>query len=209
MAKSPWRRLISVKAEPVLLLAPDRPMNLLETLIGPQRRRHRCRRRTSAAGSVRVPDLARSTIRASRTCATSGNSADGSACARLPPTVPRLRVCVWPTKASAWRSSGTRAASASSRTDDALPRACARAHGVGLDGHEFQRRDLVDVDQPARAQQPERHHGDQALPARNELGVVAVLPQQLAGLVDRGRAGIVEGRRFQWPTSTPPPVRYL
>jgi len=45
-----------------------------------------------SASSVRVPFAERSSTRAPSTCATSGSSAQGSACARLPPIVPRLRV---------------------------------------------------------------------------------------------------------------------
>ena len=42
-----------------------------------------------------------------------GISAAGSRCARLPPTVPRLRVCTWPTWASASMNSGQRDATTS------------------------------------------------------------------------------------------------
>jgi hypothetical protein len=44
-----------------------------------------------------------------------------------------------------------------------------------LDRDVFQGGDRVDVDQPGRAQQPERHHRHQALPTGDQLGVVAVL----------------------------------
>ena len=56
MAKSPWRRLISVKAEPVLRLAPDRPLDFLETLVGRNARRHRALQRTRrpAASACRI-----------------------------------------------------------------------------------------------------------------------------------------------------------
>ena len=170
MAKSPWRRLISVKAEPVFALAPDRPLDFLEALVGLQRWSSSRLQRTRRPAASACPIWLRSTSRASRICATSGSSADGSACTRLPPAVPRLRVCTWPTNASACRSSGTLAASAVVALDVALPRAGAHAHGVRFGRDEFQRRDLVDVDQPGRAQQPERHHGDQALPAGDDLG---------------------------------------
>jgi len=86
--------------------------------------------------------------------------------------------------------------------NDALARTGSHPHGIGLDGDEFQRRDLVDVDQPARAQQPERHHRDEALSACDDLGGIAVLMHELAGLLDRGRAGIFKGGRFQAATST-------
>ena len=208
IAKSPWRRLTSVKAEPVLRSRQTGHWISARHSSGVDRRRHRAdeESRRPAACACRICE--RSTSRASSTCAASGSSADGSACARLPPTVPRLRVCTWPTHASACRSSGTRAASASSRCDVALARARADAHGVGFERDEFQRGDLVDVDQPGRAQQAHRHHRHQALPAGDELGVVAVLRQQLAGLVDRGGADVFKGGRFQRCDLKTLPARY-
>jgi hypothetical protein len=67
---------------------------------------------------------------------------------------------------------------------DALPQAGACPDRVAVEAHVFQGLDLVDVDQPRRAKQAKRHHRHQALPAGNDLGGVAVLPQQLAGLLE-------------------------
>ena len=78
--------------------------------------------------------------RAPSTCATSGNSADGIGmreAAADGAAVARLHVA--DPCASACRSSGTRAASASSRCDLALARAGAHAHGIGFERDEFQR----------------------------------------------------------------------
>ena len=62
---------------------------------------------SSRAGTSRVPRGPRSTTVASRQAATAGSSAAGSAWARLPQTVPRLRSSRWPTKGIARPISGT------------------------------------------------------------------------------------------------------
>jgi hypothetical protein len=46
----------------------------------------------SAAGTVRVPRTLRTSNVASSASATAGSSAAGSACERLPPIVPRVRM---------------------------------------------------------------------------------------------------------------------
>src|SRR5712691_8336103 len=115
IAKSPWRTEISVKAEPVCRqdhagqwISSRHSSDRAEVAMGPEK--------NFSASTSRVPFAERNSMRAPSTCATSGSSAHGSACARLPPTVPRFLVCTCPTQASAWRKSGTRAASASSRS---------------------------------------------------------------------------------------------
>ena len=45
--------------------------------------------------------------------------------------------------------------------------------------------DPVDVDQIARAGDPQLHHRDEALPSRENLGVLAVLDEELQRLVYR------------------------
>ena len=59
------------------------------------------------AGQTRLPPVPSASSSTSSVTAASGISAAGSPCARLPPTVPRLRVCRWPTKRSALASRGT------------------------------------------------------------------------------------------------------
>src|SRR5712692_584790 len=100
IAKSPWRTEISVKAEPVCRqdhagqwISSRHSSDRAEVAMGPEK--------NFSASTSRVPFAERSSMRAPSTCATSGSSAHGSACARLPPTVPRFRVCTWPTQASA------------------------------------------------------------------------------------------------------------
>src|SRR3989442_1390655 len=81
--------------------------------------------------------------------------------------------------------------------DRALPRAGAHAHGVRFDLHEFQSRDLVDVDEPCGAHQAHRHHRHEALAAGEDLRFIAVAAKQFAGF-DRGcGAGVLEGGGFQ------------
>ena len=69
--------------------------------------------KNSLAGISRAPPVLATTMVASRQEATAGSSADGSACAMLPQTVPRLRISRWPTQGSASRSRGTAAAASS------------------------------------------------------------------------------------------------
>ena len=54
--------------------------------------------------------------------------------------------------------------------------------------------DPVDVDQVARAGDPQLHHRDEALPSRENLGLLAVLDEQLQRLVHGARCEIFEFR---------------
>src|SRR5882762_4161250 len=92
IAKSPWRTEISVKAEPVCRqdhagqwISSRHSSDRADVAMGPEK--------NLSASSVRVPLPERSSMRAPSTCATRGSSAHGSACTRLPPIVPRFRVC--------------------------------------------------------------------------------------------------------------------
>src|SRR5882672_6910292 len=100
IAKSPWRMAISVNAEPVCFqlqtgqwISSRHSSGRIAVIIGPAK--------NFAASIARAPLPERRTIFAPSTCATSGSSAHGSACVRLPPTVPRFRVWTWPTQESA------------------------------------------------------------------------------------------------------------
>jgi len=53
----------------------------------------------------------------------------------------------------------------------------------------------ADVDQVRGCRQPQLHHGDQALPARQDLGLVAVLGEELQRLLERVRSVVLEPRR--------------
>ena len=63
--------------------------------------------KNAAAGTVRRPPGPVTSSVAPRQDATAGSSAPGSACARLPQTVPRLRSSRWPTNGSARPTRGT------------------------------------------------------------------------------------------------------
>src|SRR6516225_9001136 len=70
---------------------PGRETDLGDNLIG-QKGVTSAPRKKSGAAIERGPALPRATISASQVTAMPGSSAAGSACARLPPTVPRLRI---------------------------------------------------------------------------------------------------------------------
>ena len=196
MAKSPWRRLISVKAEPVLRSrhtghAISVRHSSWATLVviasfEEVRRRQRPRAGFGAQRHAGFEDL-RDQRQLRRWIGMHQAAAGGAAVAGLHMADMRQRL---PQQRHAC---GQRVVA----LDIALARAGAHAHGIGFGRDEFQRRDLVDVDQPGRAQQPERHHRHQALAAGDDLGVVAVLRQQRAGLLDRGRTGVFKWGRFQ------------
>ena len=55
--------------------------------------------------------------------------------------------------------------------------------------------DPVEVDHVARGREPELHQGDEALTAREDLRVAAEPAEQRDGVLEGGRAVILEGRR--------------
>src|SRR5205823_11525778 len=69
--------------------------------------------KNSAAGIERSPVEPCARNRASRASITAGSSADGSACAMLPPTVPRFRICGCAMDGSASARSGAARATTS------------------------------------------------------------------------------------------------
>ena len=92
-AKSPCRREISWKAQPRASGVGAGIAISVEQLAGLERRREQPGEEIRRAHRARAPALLRS-VEASRSSAsiTAGSSAAGSACARLPPIVPRLRI---------------------------------------------------------------------------------------------------------------------
>jgi len=80
--------------------------------------------------------------------------------------------------------------------DRALPRARPGARQIFFDCDEFQRGDLVDVDEPGGAREAHRHHRHEALASGEELRTVAVASEQRAGFDDRCGAGILERSGF-------------
>ena len=111
MAKSPWRLATSWKATPVP--GPAAGKRTSTRISSGRRDVARYPSNHSAAGMTRSPDWLRTTNSASRARATAGSSAAGSACARLPPIVPRLRIASCPISGNAAASSGTASATVS------------------------------------------------------------------------------------------------
>ena len=112
----------------------------------------------------------RSMMSAFSATATAGISAEGSASARLPQVVPRLRTAIWATCGIASASSGTRCAIKSP-----IP---ARRHGAPVRRCELplprsamprKRIDPVDIDQHPGRRQPHVERRHQALPAGQHL----------------------------------------
>ena len=66
----------------------------------------------------------------------------------------------------------------------ALPGAGANARCIAFECDEFEGSDFIDVDEPRWPRETHRHHRSQALSARNQLDIVAVLAQQFARFAD-------------------------
>jgi len=190
-----------------LALAPDRPVDFLETFVRPEVRHHRpgeefSRRQRPGAGLGAQDQPSLQDLRDQR------QLRGGVGVRELPPTVPRLRVCVWPTKTSAWRSKDTRAASVSSRaTTHWRAQAPIRTASVSKATNFNAAISLMSISQLGRSSR--NAIMDEALSARNDLGGITVPMHELAGLLDRGCAGIFKGGRFQWTTSTTLPDAIL
>ena len=124
--------------------------------------------------------------------ARSADRRPGSACATLPPIVPRLRTAGSPTCAAASASTGQcrrqlgRAAS-SACVVSAPMRIVAAARRMP-----FSSGDAADVDERRRRRQPQLHQRDQAVPAGQQLRA-GMLREQLLRVADRARAVVVEG----------------
>src|SRR5712671_4121012 len=72
-----------------------------------------------------------------------------------------------------------------------------------LDTDLVQALDAVDVDQRSRLRQAQAHERDQAVPAREHLGVLAEIVEQLCRLLDRGGACVFECSRDHLRASLP------
>ena len=201
MAKSPWRRLTSVKAEPVSARATPAIAISSRHSSGRGAGRHRVLEEVRRRQRSRAGFGAQRSVRASRTCATSGSSAEGR---HAPGCRRRCRDCgsARDRQAPAPAAAAARFRPARRRVGRRIAarrRPCAR-HRLRASTNFRAAISLMSISQ-RWAQQPERHHRHEALAAGDDLGVVAMLRQQFAGLVDRGRAGIFKRGRFQRATS--------
>ena len=143
--------------------------------------------KNSAAGISASPLRAsRRVIVASSASITAGSSAAGSACARLPPIVPRVRIAACATNGIVCgeerRASRRRprcARRARCRVIAPMRRPPSPSRDVGELGN------AIEIDQHRRRGEPEVHRRNQALAAGERLGVGAVLGQQRQRLVQR------------------------
>src|SRR5213593_197915 len=95
-----------------------------------------------------------------------GNSAEGKACAKLPPTVPRLRIWIWPMNAAASRSSGQRLATSGERSSSRWP------------------------------DESKIHQRHETLTAGKRSRLIAELRHQAQRFINRGRIVVIEFCRF-------------
>ncbi len=150
----------------------------------------------SAAAITRSPRVLRTSTSPSSAATTQGISADASAWATVPPTVPRVRMAAWPMYGSASASSGSRSRTTAdrsacrSRTVAPKVTVSAPPSMVVEPGH------AVDVDHLGRLGEPHREQRDQALAAGQDLPLVTVLGEQCEHLVDGARRVIFEARHL-------------
>src|ERR1041385_8077239 len=145
----------------------------------------------SSALIQRSPDGPLAFISASRAKIAAGMSPAGSACARLPPSVPRVRTCVSAIVADDFRA-----------LDLAVRRERADVNRAAGLSDIIQIADAVQIDHVFRLRQTKLHERHQALPAGENFHVVFVIRQQLHRFLERGRREIFEAgrnhRRASW-----------
>src|SRR4029079_3137250 len=146
---------------------------------------------TPEGESPRRPDDPSTTIVPPRAARQSGISAAPSACATLPPTVPRLRV----TKCPTW---GERLAQQRMGAGVVLER-CLADRGADPDGPvrlDPVEAGAVEVDEQRRAHEPHVERGHEALATGDRLRVLAAFLQRSESLFERARGHIVERDRL-------------
>ena len=194
MAKSPRRRDISMKQAPERGGAAGKfhfHQHLIRLERGGQRADEKVRRVDPSLALRRL--RAQPCRRASTTIA--GISDAGSACARLPPMVPRLRICGCAICGSASAMSGRCACGRRIAFEVAVTRQRTDAQPlcrpVADPGKLLQR---IDVDQHRRLRQPEIHCRNKTLTAGEKTRFVAVFGLQLQGLLDGSGGDVLERR---------------
>ena len=183
--------LVEAHADP--RLRPHREARLREAGGQRQRGHHRDRGRNRTPPWNCSCRPSRQTNVAPSVAATSTISAAASPLASEPPTVPRARVAVWPTKGITLASSGSLARMTRVAFDHMLPGRGADRDLAALVAHISKARYPRDVDDARRPGQPHRHQRHQRLPAGDHPRAI-VGRQQRAGLVDVGGTRILERR---------------
>ena len=107
-AKSPGRRAISTKPQPGGWAGTSIAVRISSASSAVVSRP----RKNASAATSRAPRGPVICTRASRASSAAGSSAAGSACARLPPSVPWFRIAAWPTWRAASARSGARSITA-------------------------------------------------------------------------------------------------
>ena len=190
-AKSPGRRAISTKPQP---RGAAGTRTSVEQLVGRERGGEQAAEEVGGRdpAHARAAPAGRAWRRARASAA--GSSAAGSAWARLPPSVPRLRIAVWPT----WRAASARSG-ARSRTSGAAARSAWRTSAPstsppsrrGVDPLELAR--AVEVDEHRRADQAHVEQRHEALAAREQLRLAPARREQGDRLRGGGGTSVAEG----------------
>ncbi len=81
------------------------------------------------------------------------------------------------------------------REHGGVPGHRAQAQLAPVDADEVELAEVVDVDDALGLRQPDAHHRQQAVAARDEPRFRAELLEQGQGVLDAGRTGVVDGRR--------------
>ncbi len=118
-----------------------------------------------------------------------GSSEAGSACARLPPIVPRLRIAGCATCAIASVSSGAWAAISGDFSRSTWRVSAPMVRLPPFDRDPAKLSQFADIDNEFGGDQPQIHRRHQALAARQHLGPVAMRGQQLQRMLRRWSRG--------------------
>ena len=195
MAKSPCRRASSMNTD-TLSGRPHRDQRLDQQLVG------LARRLVEAFEVVRRRDLApaaacfATTNVAPSASAQAGISAAGSASAMLPPKVPRLRTATWATCGIASAISG-RCSATMGELATSTWRASAPMRTLPPRSEmPVERGQPVDVDQQLGLRQSHVQRRHEALPARQDARLLAVLLEQRQRVLDAFSADVAEPRRL-------------
>ena len=190
IAKSPCRRATSSTAKPDP--APHTGKRTAVISSSGSREVVKTVSKKSAAGMRRMPFGPATSISASSTRTTAGSSAAGSACAREPPRVPRLRIWKWPMCGATRASNGDACRNLRVALQGGVAGRRAHHEGAVLPPDRGELPDAVDVHQDLGPREPQGQHRHEALAAGQDLRLVAVLREYRQAVLDRLRRVVVE-----------------